>query len=210
MQGDATVETELTRDVGRALTPDYASPEQFGGGPIGTASDRLFLGVVAFELLAGVRPYRLKRAARRPRGSRGEHRSAARQQRRRRARRPTALRGDLDAVLNKALKRTRAALPVDRRALPTTSRGTGAGAGARQPDRAATESASSSSGIVCRCWPAPRSRPAWSSARPPRCSRRARGAWPGGPCRADVGVRPVALPQRRARQERPRQDRRRP
>jgi len=45
---------------GRALTPDYASPEQIRGDSIGTASDVYSLGVVLFELLAGARPYRLK------------------------------------------------------------------------------------------------------------------------------------------------------
>ena len=46
--------------MGRAMTPDYASPEQIRGDAIGTASDVYSMGVVAFELLAGVRPYRLK------------------------------------------------------------------------------------------------------------------------------------------------------
>ena len=50
----------LTLAAGRALTPDYASPEQIRGDAIGTASDVYSLGVVLFELLAGARPYRLK------------------------------------------------------------------------------------------------------------------------------------------------------
>lgn len=48
-------------EIGASLyTPEYASPEQVLGQPIGTASDVYSLGVVLFELLGGARPYRFQ------------------------------------------------------------------------------------------------------------------------------------------------------
>lgn len=106
LQGTTVEETELTRNTGRALTLDYASPEQILGQAIGTASDVYSLGVIAYELLSGARPYQLKRGVAHqleqaivavdvpPASSRATD-SARKGQ----------LRGDLDAILNKALKK---------------------------------------------------------------------------------------------------------
>ncbi|WP_067270890.1 serine/threonine-protein kinase [Mitsuaria sp. 7] len=63
LEGDSTERTALTELSGRALTLDYASPEQIRGDPLGTPSDVYSMGVVAYEVLAGARPYRLKRGS---------------------------------------------------------------------------------------------------------------------------------------------------
>ncbi len=104
LQGDSAAATALTELAGRALTLDYASPEQVRGEPLTTASDVYSLGVAAYELLAGARPYRLKRgsaaeleqaieSAELPAASAVATDGAAKK----------ALRGDLDAILSQAL-----------------------------------------------------------------------------------------------------------
>ena len=50
---------EATASMVRLMTPEYASPEQFRGISITTASDVYSLGVVLYELLSGHHPYRL-------------------------------------------------------------------------------------------------------------------------------------------------------
>lgn len=101
-QAQATYLTELS---GRALTPDYASPEQIAGGPLTIATDVYSLGVTLYELLTDVRPYRL------PRQSRGALEDAILKEE------PAApssvvdralkrsLRGDLDTIVLKALQK---------------------------------------------------------------------------------------------------------
>jgi serine/threonine-protein kinase len=101
----AAKESRFTEISGRALTPDYASPEQIVGEPITIASDVYSLGVVLYELLSGERPYKLRRDSRgaieeailqaepSPPSDRavGLHRKQ--------------LRGDLDTVVLKALRK---------------------------------------------------------------------------------------------------------
>ncbi len=90
-----------TRTSLRALTPEYASPEQVLGGATTTATDVYSLGVVLFELLTGRRPYRV------PTGAPEEWAEAALHQEVARA---PEVRGDLDAILLKALRKS----PVER------------------------------------------------------------------------------------------------
>jgi serine/threonine protein kinase len=52
--GDATM---LTREMGRAITIAYASPEQLLSEPITTASDVYSAGILFYELLCGKRPF---------------------------------------------------------------------------------------------------------------------------------------------------------
>jgi serine/threonine-protein kinase len=105
-EGEHTRETALTRVSGAALTLDYASPEQIRGESLTTASDVYSLAVVSYELLTGTRPYRLKR------GSAAELEEAISVAEPMPASAVASepalkkvLRGDLDAILNHALKK---------------------------------------------------------------------------------------------------------
>ncbi len=104
LDGGEARATRLTELSGRALTPDYASPEQILGEPLTVASDVYSLGVILFELLTGERPYRLER------DSRGALEDAILSSE---LRRPSevaragaaALRGDLDNIVLKCLRK---------------------------------------------------------------------------------------------------------
>jgi serine/threonine-protein kinase len=53
----AAQDTQLTRVGERLLTPEYAAPEQLRGEAVTSAADVYALGVLLFELLSGAKPY---------------------------------------------------------------------------------------------------------------------------------------------------------
>jgi tetratricopeptide (TPR) repeat protein len=107
--GDATM-----AGAARALTPNYASPEQLRGDTVTTATDIYTIGIVMYELLSGGRPYEAgertlgemvtlvtdtEPAQPSAAGADNDRPYPAR-----------ALRGDLDAIVRKAM----ASAPADR------------------------------------------------------------------------------------------------
>ena len=99
-------EIVLTQEQGRVLTPHYASPEQMRGETITVQSDVYSLGVLTYELLTGNTPYKPARKTLAAleevilegepelASSRTENKVTAR-----------SLRGEVDTILSKALRR---------------------------------------------------------------------------------------------------------
>jgi len=57
---EAALSAPLTRTGQQPMTPAYAAPEQVMGEPISTATDVYQLGILAYELLTGTRPFNLE------------------------------------------------------------------------------------------------------------------------------------------------------
>jgi serine/threonine-protein kinase len=106
--------TPRTRTGVRPMTPEYASPEQVLGDPITTASDVYQLGLLLYELLTGRRPHtaadsaphrleqRVTRDTPLPPSAAVQRSTAPAPSRRKWGR---ALRGDLDTIVLKALRK---------------------------------------------------------------------------------------------------------
>jgi serine/threonine protein kinase/tetratricopeptide (TPR) repeat protein len=103
---EQTAGNQPTEFAAQAFTPDYAAPEQIAGETVTTATDVYSLGVLLYELVSLARPYSLNRGSR---AALEQAISSAEPPR------PSALagapwrkqlRGDLDTIVLKALKKS--------------------------------------------------------------------------------------------------------
>ncbi|MEO0424051.1 MAG: serine/threonine-protein kinase [Pseudomonadota bacterium] len=101
---------DATEASARAMTPDFASPEQVLGQPITTSSDVYSLGVLLYLLTTGLRPYSTAGLRASERETMICEADPQRPSVRRRSPQdghpePVSLRGDVDAIVIKALRK---------------------------------------------------------------------------------------------------------
>ena len=102
---DSSADTFATITAAPLMTPEYASPEQFEGGPATTLSDVYSLGAVLYQLLSGRSPHSAKTRSRQAMAPALERAAVEKPSsaapRREDARR---LRGDLDNIVMMAMR----------------------------------------------------------------------------------------------------------
>ena len=105
--GETTRPTALTEAAGRPHTPEFASPEQIAGHPLSVGSDVYSLGIVLYELLTGKRPYSVRPHSRADLEAAILHAEPIPlSESARDAAEYKSLRGDLDTIVLKALKKS--------------------------------------------------------------------------------------------------------
>jgi eukaryotic-like serine/threonine-protein kinase len=104
-EAGSDVDSQATRIEDRAFTPEYAAPEQILGEPPSTATDVYQMGALIFALLTGRLPLDMQSATRAERIKAALEEDAPRMSDAAPVQIRKALRGDLDAIVSKALRK---------------------------------------------------------------------------------------------------------